>query len=262
MAISLKKMVVLTLICGSFITSLFAGRYPAGKVTDNGIKVTFERNLNHCSKYFGNFSFMLENHNDDFLRVSSVKFDFGSSKKNDNVNLITGEKLILWLEAHSDKIYSKRAVNKALSLGVSVVSDMVSTIASDRNENVSKGARVAGEFADATYAYNVIQGDSEISGLTKALHSNLIKTPYYIAPSFKTEKSIVFHSKNNSEIGPVQEFDIVITYEKGMKDTIYCWLDLDDEKWNWDRGNYVSPEEKEQAKRAEEELRTKDRIEW
>jgi hypothetical protein len=141
-----------------------------------------------CSPHFAMFRFNFKNRSNQWLSFENMKVEFGSQKQNNEVNIVTGDKLVAWLEASG---FQNRPVSKKSNF----LYDILGVV--DR-EGILKSAEKIG-LLPKTSAIPA----SSIAKISKKYGSDifpvghLLKGNFIVPPDYSIIKWMLVNTENN-----------------------------------------------------------------
>lgn len=192
------------------------------EVSDLGLKISAEENVQLGSDYFGVINFSFINTSQEWIYIKNIKLDFGDGI-NENIRIISGKDIYAWKEStlHRNQIDE---YNMKLFLGT------VALAGAFMSESGNKYAGKTGELM-LLGAYSSLSV-KELNDSQKKINypaifpqNHLLSGEIIVPPGLFVKKWIVVNSRNHDKIGIIKKFDIEYETKSNDKERIRIRLE-------------------------------------
>lgn len=190
------------------------GKEVKGKQTKLGLIVSGIENVNLSSTYFGVIDFTFENKSQEWIRIKSIKIDFGDDKINQNVKFTSGNDLAIWFES-TKKRNIINDFNTEMVLGAIAGAGLGMAAASNNQKVQNIGTATAIGAAASLSAYEFNKSLDKIEKAEIFSENHLFAKEFVIPPGLFVKKWLLLNSKNHEETGYITDLFLEYLTENG-----------------------------------------------
>lgn len=164
----------------------------------------------YCTEYFGMVNIEFTNKSRDWIDIDNLRVSFGSPEIDKKVTLVTGDKLINWNDAITEKQESD-AFYARLFLGTLAA---VGGVVAARNNNTKAGAVAIGS-AGALALSEISSASDRIQVAQLVPRTHLLAGNFSIPPGLSLSRWALFNTKNNDGVPVITHISIAAETNSG-----------------------------------------------
>jgi hypothetical protein len=197
-----------------------------GKTSQKGLVMSSEEMTDLSSEYFASFDFTIENTSSSFLKIKSLKLDFGDPDVNQKVQIPKGRELISWAAA-AQQNRNIRDYNTRLVLDSLVVLG-AGAIATGNNAATIGGAVVGGGALATSATRDVLSRKERVEkselGADPSQQDSMVPSTHLAAGSFivppgmHAKKWVTLYTENPNAIPFINTAKLTVEFEDGTRE--------------------------------------------
>ena len=187
--------------------------------TELDLVISGIENTTLASQYFGVIDFTFENLSQEWIKIKSIKADFGDEKINKNVKFTSGKDIPIWHEAIKirntiDDFNTRTILGGLAGFGAGLA-------AYSNNKDLQKiGAMTAVGAVTSLSAYEFNKQLDKIEKTKIFPKNHLFTKDFIIPPGLFVKKWLLVNSKNHKEISYIHNIFIEYQTEEGKTEKI------------------------------------------
>ncbi len=185
----------------------------------SGLIISGEENTELASDYFTALDLTFENTTNDWIRIKSVKIDFGDETLNKEINFPVGQDLAQWANSAQQRSEIK-SYNTSLVLGaITAGAGTVGTLSSDKTaRNVSLATMGAGGLALTATSLSKTSHSLGEAALVPKTH--LLAGAFTIPPGLHVRKWITLYTRNPLKIPYASNVTLTLNEADGTNEKV------------------------------------------